>query len=318
MLAGLTDFVIDAAKALVVSTAAGALVGALFGGVGALPGAQIGFELGVLILEVYGLAMLVEAILSIAGDLMPQLGNFVRLVWEANGDPEALDDAGKALAEALAIMASAALIAAAAYVTKKGGEAITQSAFAVRVGQTQLARWLADRQRMTTTKNVMNRPEAVSGKHEHQAIAAPGSAALRIRITERAEQLVAHANTVVDRAVRTGDRAYFEGLGMSENRINRILNPGHKLFKAEYGNAMELTVAREIAADPLLSASVRHIGTQRGHVAGTGKPDFVIDADAWGHQQFMDVTTRGQRAAHILRDYGKRVLQLTYEIDTYP
>jgi hypothetical protein len=81
---------------------------------------------------------------------------------------------------------------------------------------------------------------------------------------------------------------------------------------------MERAAARGFAQDPLLSGSVRHIGSQRGHVAGTGKPDFTIDPAVWGQQQFMDVTTQGARAAHVLRDYGKRVLQLVYDIGTFP
>jgi Domain of unknown function (DUF4157) len=146
----------------------------------------------------------------------------------------------------------------------------------------------------------------------------PSPAAVRVQITERAEAIVAEANVAVDQAVRTRNRAFFEDLGMSDSQVRKVLDPGHGLFKAEYGNAMERATARGFAQDPLLSGSVRHIGSQRGHVAGTGKPDFVIDANVWGQQQFIDVTTRGARAAHVLRDYGKRVLQLVYEIGTFP
>jgi hypothetical protein len=146
----------------------------------------------------------------------------------------------------------------------------------------------------------------------------PSPSAVRVQITQRAEQIVAEANAAVDQAVRSGNRAFFEDLGMSETPIRNVLDPTNRLFKAEYGNAMERATARGFARDPLLSGPVRHIGSQRGHVAGTGKPDFVIDADVWGHPQFMDVTTRGARAAHILRDYGKRVLQLVYSIGPFP
>jgi hypothetical protein len=144
----------------------------------------------------------------------------------------------------------------------------------------------------------------------------PGAA--RVQITQRAEAIVAESNAAVERAVRSQNRAYFQGLGMSNSQIRKVLDPTNRMFKAEYGNAMERATARAFAQDPLLSGSVRHIGSQRGHVAGTGKPDFVIDAGAWGHPQFMDVTTRGARAAHVLRDYGKRVLQLVYDIPTFP
>ncbi|MEO5993516.1 MAG: DUF4157 domain-containing protein [Arthrobacter sp.] len=146
----------------------------------------------------------------------------------------------------------------------------------------------------------------------------PSPAAVRVQITQRAQQIVTEANAAVDQAVRSGNRAFFEDLGMSESQIRKVLDPTNRLFKAEYGNAMERTTTRAFARDPLLSGPVRHIGSQRGHVAGTGKPDFVIDAGVWGHSQFMDVTTRSARAAHILRDYGKRVLQLVYDIGTFP
>jgi hypothetical protein len=155
LLTGLIDFAIDAAKILTVSTAAGALIGALFGGVGAVPGAEIGFEIGLLILEYYGLAMLIEAILSTAGSLIGQLGSFIGQVWNANGDAKKLDAAGKTLADALGILVSALLVALAAYLIKKGGDALAKTRFAGKVGQTQLARWLSERQKMQTTTETL-------------------------------------------------------------------------------------------------------------------------------------------------------------------
>jgi RHS repeat-associated protein len=146
----------------------------------------------------------------------------------------------------------------------------------------------------------------------------PSQAAIRVQITQRAESIVAQANAAVEQAVRTGDTAFFQQLGMSESQIRKVLDPGHGLFKAEYGNAVEAATARGIAQDPGLSGNIRHIGNQRGHVAGTGKPDFVISEQAWGSPQFMDVTTAGARAKHILRDYGKRVMQIVYTIPTFP
>lgn len=150
LLAGLIDFALDAAKILGVTTAVGALIGALFGGVGAVPGAEIGFEIGLLILKYYGLAMLIEAVLGMAGSLVSALGSFISQVWNANGDPKQLDAAGATLADALGIMVSAVLIVLAAYVMKKGGEAFSRTTFATKVGQSNLARWMADRQKMKT------------------------------------------------------------------------------------------------------------------------------------------------------------------------
>jgi hypothetical protein len=153
LLTGLIDFAIDAAKILAVSTAVGALLGAVFGGgVGAVPGAEIGFEIGLLILDIYGLGMLVEAIVSMAGSFFSELGSFISQVWHANGDPKKVDNAGKTLAEALGIFVSALLVALAAYLMKEGGERLAKTKFAGKIGQSQIAKWLVDRQKMKTTR----------------------------------------------------------------------------------------------------------------------------------------------------------------------
>lgn len=156
---GLVEFAVDAAKILAASTAAGALIGALFGGVGALPGATIGFEIGLLILELYGLYMLVEAIFSIAAKLVTRLGQFVSLVWTADGNRKQLEQAGRTLADALGILVSAALLALAAYLLKRGGKALGETKFAKTVGEQPLAKWLADRQRLTTTRERLRKGE---------------------------------------------------------------------------------------------------------------------------------------------------------------
>ncbi|MGO4362957.1 DUF6861 domain-containing protein [Terrabacter sp. RAF57] len=158
---GLVDFALDAVKILAISTLVGALIGALFGGAGALPGAEIGFEIGLLILEAYGLAMLIELILSMAGQLLGQLGSFVRQAWEANGDPKKIEDAGKTLAEAIGVLAVAALLAAVAYLMKKGGEALAKTKFAKTIGQTELAKYMSDRANMKSTNEALAPKEPV-------------------------------------------------------------------------------------------------------------------------------------------------------------
>lgn len=164
MLQGLIDFALDAAKILAASTAAGALVGALFGGVGAAPGAAIGFELGLVILEYYGLYMLVEAVLGVAGNLMGQLGQFIALAWDANGDQAKIEKAGQALAEALGILVSALLIVVAAYLLKRGANALSKTKFAQKVGETRLAKWFEERQQGTTTKEQLAKEQLAKEK----------------------------------------------------------------------------------------------------------------------------------------------------------
>ena len=164
MLQGLLDFALDAAKILGASTAAGALIGAFFGGVGAAPGAALGFEIGMLILEYYGLAMLAEAILGVAANLISQLSQFIAVAWDANGDKVKIEKAGKALAEAMGILVSALLVVAAAYLMKRGSNALAKTKFAQKVGQTRLAKWFEERQKGTTTKESLAKRKASKEK----------------------------------------------------------------------------------------------------------------------------------------------------------
>jgi RHS repeat-associated protein len=162
-------------------------------------------------------------------------------------------------------------------------------------------------------------PNAPAPASAPAAPAVPTSqAAVRVQITQQAQSVVTRANAAVDQAIRTGDAGFFQRLGMSQSQIRKVLNPTSKLFKAEYGNAVERASASGFAQDPVLSTSVQHIGSQTGHVAGAGKPDFAISEQAWGFRQFVDVTTSGARQAHILRDYGKRVMQIIYDIGIFP
>lgn len=147
---GLIAFAKDAAKILATSTAVGALVGALFGGVGAVPGAEIGFEIGVLILQAYGLYELLAAILEGAGALLGHLAQFVSLAWNANGDKKQIEAAGMALAEALGTLASAILLALAAYVLHKSAKALSETRFGKLLGPERLFRWLEERKRLNS------------------------------------------------------------------------------------------------------------------------------------------------------------------------
>ncbi|HWO26787.1 MAG TPA: DUF4157 domain-containing protein [Kofleriaceae bacterium] len=166
MLQGLVDFALDAAKILAGSTAVGALLGSFFGGVGAVPGAEIGFEVGLLILHYYGLYMLAEAVLGVADQLLLQLGQFIALAWEANGDKAKIEKAGEALAEALGIFGSALLVVVAAWLLKRGAKALNKTKFAQKVGETRLAKWFEERQKMTTTQDPLAKEKAAKAKAE--------------------------------------------------------------------------------------------------------------------------------------------------------
>jgi hypothetical protein len=166
----------------VASTAAGALIGALLGGgAGAIPGAEAGFEIGLLILEYYGLYQLVKAVLEVAGNLVAKLGEFIKLVWTANGDRKQIDQAGRTLADALGILVAAALVAVVAYLLKKGGKALSESKFAKTVGETRLAQWFNERQKLTTSKELLEK-----GKEP-----APGAAKFVPKVGDNLETLMA-------------------------------------------------------------------------------------------------------------------------------
>ena len=168
LLQGLIDFALDAAKILAVSTAVGALLGSLLGGVGAVPGAEIGFEIGLVILEYYGLYMLVEAVLTVAGNFVGQLGQFVALAWKANGDKAMIEQAGQALAEALGILGSALLVVVAAYLMKRGAQALSKTKFAQKIGETRLAKWLEERRNGATSKDPLGKEKAEREKAERE------------------------------------------------------------------------------------------------------------------------------------------------------
>lgn len=158
LLKGLIDLAIDAAAILATSTAIGALAGSLVGGVGAIPGAEIGFEFGLLVLEYYGLYLLIEMILTIAGNLLSRLGDFVSIAWNANGNPDQIDLAGRTLADALGILMEAVLLALIHQVAKAGGKAFSETRFAKKIGETALFQWLKERARNASGQPVEEPP----------------------------------------------------------------------------------------------------------------------------------------------------------------
>ncbi len=106
---GLITTMIAAAGVLMASTAIGAIIGAFVGGVGAAPGAALGFEIGTWVLEWLGLGFLVVWGVGKLTQVFGALGTFVSKVWNANGDQKQLQEAGVALADALAILSVSAL-----------------------------------------------------------------------------------------------------------------------------------------------------------------------------------------------------------------
>lgn len=101
VLESLAMMLVLAAAVLAISTAIGAGLGALAGGVGAAPGAAAGFEVGMVLLEWLGLAMLVVWIGQSLVSVGSAFGSFLGKVWNARGDQAKLDLAARQFAEAI-------------------------------------------------------------------------------------------------------------------------------------------------------------------------------------------------------------------------
>jgi predicted chitinase/predicted DNA-binding ArsR family transcriptional regulator len=148
LLHGLLTFARDAVIIVGGSTAIGALIGFFFGGAGAAPGAAIGFEVGLQILEIYGIKFLLEWIWNAGKQFVDMVGSYgtsLDLFWNANGNQAKLQQSAQYFAHATAQLASLILQAIAAYVLHKGTKAVLNSKFAKTVGETKLGQWIGER-----------------------------------------------------------------------------------------------------------------------------------------------------------------------------
>jgi hypothetical protein len=88
------------------------------------------------------------------------------------------------------------------------------------------------------------------------------------------------------------------------NLVEQGAAAGHRgIAIAQYGNALERLVAREIRDDSLLQSIFRHN-------TGNG-PDFFGQGTLQG--QIFDITTPRQVRAHLARPYGQGLNIITYE-----
>ncbi len=136
LLEGLVTALVGAAAILVGSTVIGAIIGAVAtGGVATAPGAAIGFQVGTWLLEWLGLGFLVVWGAGKLTQVFGAFGSFVTKVWNANGDQQKLKEAGVALADALAILAVAALQILVTLAIAKGLGAATRGLANTRFGK---------------------------------------------------------------------------------------------------------------------------------------------------------------------------------------
>ena len=145
-LLSLAELVVGAAAIMLVSTAAGAAIGAFFGGAGAAPGAALGFEVGLIILEWLGLGMLVIWVAESLKRLGTAFWNFITTVWNARGNRGTLDRAARQFAAALADLLGTALEALLMFAAARGitatVNALRGTAFGRRFGEARLGEWL--------------------------------------------------------------------------------------------------------------------------------------------------------------------------------
>ena len=148
-LLALAGAVIGATAILAVSTAVGAAIGAFAGGVGAAPGAAFGFEVGLVILKWLGLGLLVVWIDSVINDVMNAFGQFISMVWQANGNQRQLENAARQFAEAIGILIGAILEAILLLAATHGiGRAmgfLRNTRFGQSIGEGRLSQWISQR-----------------------------------------------------------------------------------------------------------------------------------------------------------------------------
>ncbi len=149
MLEGLGYALLVSGLILAITTLAGAIIGAFFGGVGAAPGALVGLEVGLIILKWLGLAFMVFWIGSRIAEIGASFLGFLERAWNSGGDPDRIDAAADAAANAVAttlvllfeILLGIAIAKGLTFALSK----LRGTAFARWIGETKLVRWLRRR-----------------------------------------------------------------------------------------------------------------------------------------------------------------------------
>jgi hypothetical protein len=105
----------------------------------------------------------------------------------------------------------------------------------------------------------------------------PEEASLRVKIVDTLEATKRSAVDAVASAIERVDLAHLEGLGLTSNQVDILLNnPNTPEFKMTFGTAAELELEQAVRADLFLSQYVK-----RGPVGwvptGVGKPDWRIE-----------------------------------------
>jgi RHS repeat-associated protein len=137
-----------------------------------------------------------------------------------------------------------------------------------------------------------------------------------VQVIDRLEGIVVTGNAQIAQAIQSGDRAFFESLGMSRSQIRTLMRRKGRSFAMEYGNAMELAFANAIKNDSALSSIIADTRNATGVLfprRTTGRslrPDFGFTGGPL--QGFIiDLTTKGRRASK-LEKYHDRIFVFEY------
>ncbi|QRO01336.1 SH3 domain-containing protein [Archangium violaceum] len=294
------EMVLGGIAVLAISTAIGAGIGALAGGVGAAPGAAAGFEIGLIILEWLGLAMLLNWVVESLWKVAQAFQKFISTVWNARGNATAVDRAAREFAEAIATLISAIMEGLLMLAMSRGVSwmvrALRGTALARKIGEARLAEWL-NRRIDAFREARAGRPREVLGRLSQRVVEARFF---------RGVELVQLTKKGKNRAL-----GEFDGIDMlrrmfieykTARRLHRASPPRNP---ADWANEAihEATVARIQA---LMHDATGTRVTQRGsaeaptlaEIQGFRHLQFRIDADFPGLRAGVEVALRTLRAKY--------------------
>lgn len=161
---GLLEMLKDTVLILGATTALGAAIGSFFGGVGAIPGAEIGYEIGNGVLMAWGLASVVAALAQQSGKLVQSMQSYLTHVKHAKGDQKEIKIASEALVGGLVLFADGLILAIAALGLKKLANTRIGKQIGATSANSPTMKWLAERQKMASTQAALAKATSRGGQ----------------------------------------------------------------------------------------------------------------------------------------------------------
>jgi RHS repeat-associated protein len=163
-------------------------------------------------------------------------------------------------------------------------------------------------------KQVKHLPLQIRKAGKSATASVQSEAVQRVRLVERMQQIVDESARIADEAIRTGNRAVLSEF-LTPREVNAILRG--RCVNAFRGTFVEWRSRLMFALDKSIQPHVGRGGyLGMRHVVGKG-PRRAF-ADFFGTDKGLlsgiaiDITTHGQRAAHLARGYLEKGLVLTY------